>query len=54
MLILALTGVWHYWRPVWDLCKKIQAEFKGYKGYKTRDEHQAAWNRFEALRNWLT
>lgn len=40
----------HDWRPVWDLCKEIQAEFKGFKGYKTRDEHQAAWDRFQTLR----
>lgn len=40
----------HDWRPVWDLCKQIQEEFKGYKGYTTREEHQAAWDRFQRLR----
>ncbi len=40
----------HDWRPVWDLCAQIQEEFKGYKGYATKDEHQAAWDRFQRLR----
>jgi hypothetical protein len=40
----------HDWRPVWALCKEIQATFRGYKGYSTREEHQAAWERFQKLR----
>lgn len=40
----------HDWRPVWTLCKEIQATFRGYKGYSTREEHQTAWERFQKLR----
>ena len=38
------------WRPVWALCRQIQSEFKGFQGFKTRDEHQAAWERFQTIR----
>lgn len=40
----------HDWRPVWALCKEIQDTFRGYKGYSSREEHQAAWDRFQKLR----
>ena len=40
----------HDWRPVWGLCRGIQENFKGYKGYASVEEHQAAWDRFQRLR----
>lgn len=40
----------HDWRPVWELCKEIQAEFRGYKGYASKEARQAAWDRFQQLR----
>jgi hypothetical protein len=40
----------HDWRPVWSLCKEIQDTFRGYKGYPSREKHQAAWDRFQELR----
>ncbi|WP_115547522.1 hypothetical protein [Sphingorhabdus pulchriflava] len=40
----------HDWRPVWDLCRQIQEQFKGYKGFASKEEHQAAWDRFQMLR----
>ena len=40
----------HDWRPVWALCQEIQEKFKGYKGYSSKEEHQAAWDRFQKLR----
>lgn len=40
----------HDWRPVWALCQEIQKEFRGYKGYSSKEEHQAAWDRFQRLR----
>ena len=45
-----MAVVRHDWRPVWDLCKEIQSEFKVFRGYETREQHQAAWDRFQALR----
>ncbi len=41
----------HDWRPIWALCKEIQATFRGYKGFETREQHQQAWERFSQLRN---
>lgn len=41
----------HDWRPVWALCKEIQATFRGYKGFETREQHQKEWERFSELRN---
>ena len=38
------------WRPVWDICRDIQTEFNGFRGFKSREEHQAAWERFQTLR----
>lgn len=40
----------HEWSKVWDLCKEIQAAFKGVR-YPTVAERQAAWERFCRLRN---
>lgn len=40
----------HDWRPIWALCKEIGDKFKGFKGYATREDHQAAWERFQTLR----
>jgi len=34
------------WKPVWDLCKRIQDEFKDKNAFSSRDEQQAAWSRF--------
>ena len=41
----------HDWRPVWALCKEIQATFRGYKGFDSREQHQKEWERFSELRN---
>jgi hypothetical protein len=36
------------WRPAWDIIKAIGAGFKGTR-YPTRDAHQAAWDKTQAL-----
>lgn len=40
----------HDWRPVWALCKKIQEEFRGCRDFPSREQQQAAWERFQHLR----
>lgn len=40
----------HDWRPVWDLCTRIQDEFKGCRDFPSREAHQAAWKRFQEIR----
>ena len=52
------TGVFHFgkverhdWRPVWDLCKRIQSEFRGCKDFPSTEAHQAAWQRFQEVRS---
>lgn len=41
----------HDWRPVWDLCKRIQSEFKVHGHFSSREEQQATWNRFQTVRH---
>lgn len=42
---------WHDWRPVWALCKEIQEDFRHARDFSSRDAHQAAWERFCAIRS---
>lgn len=37
-----------FWKETWALVKEIGANFKGTR-YPSREEHQAAWNRFQGL-----
>ena len=41
----------HDWRPVWAIAKEIQATFRGYKGFDSKEQHQKEWDRFCGLRN---
>ena len=38
------------WKKVWSLSKEIQESFKSIR-YPTREQRQAAWERFQALRS---
>lgn len=40
----------HDWRPIFDLCKRIQEEFKGCRDFPTKERREAAWQRFQTLR----
>lgn len=39
------------WAPVWALCKDIQAHFNAKPRFPTREQREAAWMRFNDLRN---
>lgn len=52
------TGIFHFgkverhdWRPVWELCKRIQYEFRGCKDFPSKEAHQEAWRRFQEVRS---
>lgn len=49
----SITGSIHRsdWRPVWNKAREIQELFNGKPHFPTRDEREAAWMRFNALRN---
>lgn len=44
----------HDWQPIWALCKEIQATFRGYKGFDSKEQHQKEWERFSELRHRLS
>jgi len=39
------------WRPVWELCKRIQEEFKTSRDFDNKDERQRVWQKFKSLRD---
>src|SRR5260221_2873186 len=39
------------WKPVWSLAKEIQEGFNSGVRYPTKELRQAAWERFNGLRN---
>jgi hypothetical protein len=39
------------WKPVWAICKEIQAIFSSSIRYPTKELRQSAWTRFDNLRN---
>lgn len=41
----------HDWRPVWALCKEIQADFRDSPNFETREARDSAWKKFAALRS---
>jgi hypothetical protein len=52
------SGVFHSggisrtdWRPIWNLCKEIQSDFRGCKDFPSREQHQAAWSEFQEARS---
>lgn len=40
----------HDWRPIWALCQSIQTTFSTFCEYASRQDKDAAWRRFQALR----
>lgn len=52
-MVGAVTGELHFnppeWKEVWSLASEIGSRFKG-AGYPSREAQQAAWDRFQALR----